>query len=48
VAIGGLAAQAAVASVIAGATSREQVERNVAAGAWQPSLDDLDELDAIA
>ena len=48
VAIGGLAAQPAVASVIAGATSREQVERNVAAGNWQPTPDDLSELDEIA
>jgi aryl-alcohol dehydrogenase-like predicted oxidoreductase len=47
VAIGGLAAQPAVASVIAGATSREQVERNVAAGNWEPTLEDLAELDAI-
>lgn len=47
VAIGGLAAQPAVASVIAGATSREQVERNVAAGEWQPAIEDLAELDAI-
>jgi aryl-alcohol dehydrogenase-like predicted oxidoreductase len=47
VAIGGLAAKPAVASVIAGATSREQVERNVAAGNWQPSDDDLGELDEI-
>jgi aryl-alcohol dehydrogenase-like predicted oxidoreductase len=45
VAIGGLAAQPAVSSVIAGATSREQVERNVAAGNWQPTLQDLAELD---
>jgi len=44
VAIGGLAAQPAVASVIAGATSREQVVRNVAAGNWHPTADDLDEL----
>ncbi|HEY7010217.1 MAG TPA: aldo/keto reductase, partial [Jatrophihabitantaceae bacterium] len=44
VAIGGLAAQPAVASVIAGATSRDQVARNVAAGAWQPSDTDLAEL----
>jgi aryl-alcohol dehydrogenase-like predicted oxidoreductase len=29
-----------VASVIAGATSREQVERNVAAGEWRPSAED--------
>ena len=41
VAIGGLAAQPAVASVIAGATSPEQVEANVAAGNWQPSAADL-------
>ncbi|PZS35470.1 MAG: aldo/keto reductase [Pseudonocardiales bacterium] len=47
VAIGGLAAQPAVASVIAGATSRAQVSANVAAGAWQPSLDDLAELDEL-
>jgi aryl-alcohol dehydrogenase-like predicted oxidoreductase len=47
IAIGGLAAQPAVASVIAGATSREQVRKNVAAGAWQPTLDDLAELDEI-
>jgi aryl-alcohol dehydrogenase-like predicted oxidoreductase len=47
VAIGGLAAQPVVASVIAGATSREQVERNVAAGQWQPNLEDLAELDEI-
>ncbi|MDT4996083.1 MAG: hypothetical protein QOD45_151 [Pseudonocardiales bacterium] len=41
VAIGGLAAQPAVASVIAGATTPEQVKANVAAGAWQPSAADL-------
>ena len=48
VAIGGLAAQPAVASVIAGATSPEQVKANVAAGAWRPSADDLAALDAVA
>jgi aryl-alcohol dehydrogenase-like predicted oxidoreductase len=48
VAIGGLAAQPAVASVIAGATSPDQVKANVAAGAWRPSADDLAALDAIA
>ena len=37
VAIGGLAAMPAVASVIAGATKPEQVRANVAAGAWVPS-----------
>ncbi|MDP9116079.1 MAG: aldo/keto reductase, partial [Actinomycetota bacterium] len=47
VAIGGLAAQPEVASVIAGATSREQVRQNVAAGSWQPALDDLAELDEL-
>jgi aryl-alcohol dehydrogenase-like predicted oxidoreductase len=48
VAIGGLAAQPAVASVIAGATSREQVERNVAAGSWAPSAADLVTLDELS
>jgi aryl-alcohol dehydrogenase-like predicted oxidoreductase len=47
VAIGGLAAQPAVASVIAGATSPEQVARNVAAGLWQPTLADLATLDEL-
>jgi aryl-alcohol dehydrogenase-like predicted oxidoreductase len=47
VAIGGLAAQPAVSSVIAGATSAEQVRANVAAGNWQPGLDDLAELDDL-
>jgi aryl-alcohol dehydrogenase-like predicted oxidoreductase len=44
VAIGGLAAMPTVGSVIAGATSAEQVKQNVAAGAWVPSGDDLDAL----
>jgi aryl-alcohol dehydrogenase-like predicted oxidoreductase len=48
VAIGGLAAQPAVGSVIAGATSAEQVRANVAAGAWTPSGDDLRALDDTA
>jgi aryl-alcohol dehydrogenase-like predicted oxidoreductase len=47
VAIGGLAAQPAVASVIAGATSADQVRRNVAAGAWQPTAADLAALDEL-
>jgi aryl-alcohol dehydrogenase-like predicted oxidoreductase len=47
VAIGGLAGKPAVASVIAGATTREQVQRNVAAGNWRPNADDLAELDEI-
>ena len=37
VAIGGLLAQPAVASVIAGATKPEQVRANAAAGEWEPS-----------
>jgi aryl-alcohol dehydrogenase-like predicted oxidoreductase len=48
VAIGGLAAQPAVASVIAGATKPEQVRGNVGAVRWQPSEGDLAELDRIA
>jgi aryl-alcohol dehydrogenase-like predicted oxidoreductase len=44
VAVGGLAAMPTVASVIAGATSVEQVRRNVIAGLWVPSGDDLEEL----
>jgi aryl-alcohol dehydrogenase-like predicted oxidoreductase len=47
IAIGGLAAKPTVASVIAGATSREQVVQNVAAGNWHPTPEDLAELDAI-
>lgn len=47
VAIGGLAARPAVASVIAGATSAEQVRANVAAGAWVPGADDVADLDEI-
>jgi aryl-alcohol dehydrogenase-like predicted oxidoreductase len=40
-AVGGLLAQPAVASVIAGATQPEQVRANVQAARWQPSADDL-------
>jgi aryl-alcohol dehydrogenase-like predicted oxidoreductase len=47
VAVGGLAAQPAVASVIAGATRPEQVLANVKAVDWQPTPEDLDALDAI-
>jgi aryl-alcohol dehydrogenase-like predicted oxidoreductase len=47
VAIGGLAGKPAVASVIAGATTPEQVAANVAAGRWVPTPEDLAELDAI-
>jgi aryl-alcohol dehydrogenase-like predicted oxidoreductase len=47
VAIGGLAAQAAVASVIAGSMKPEQTRANVGAVRWQPSEEDLAELDRI-
>jgi aryl-alcohol dehydrogenase-like predicted oxidoreductase len=47
VAIGGLAAKPAVASVIAGATTPDQVAANVAAGAWLPTDTDLAELDRL-
>ena len=47
VAIAGLAAQPAVASVIAGATSGDQVRVNAAALRWEPTEADLVELDEI-
>jgi aryl-alcohol dehydrogenase-like predicted oxidoreductase len=47
VAIGGLAAQPQVASVITGAMTPEQVAANVQAGRWEPSMEDLAELDQI-
>jgi aryl-alcohol dehydrogenase-like predicted oxidoreductase len=47
VAIGGLAAQPQVASVIAGATTVGQVRANAAAGRWAPTAEDLDEIDRI-
>jgi aryl-alcohol dehydrogenase-like predicted oxidoreductase len=47
-AIGGLAAQPAVASVIAGARRPEQVVANIAAGAWQPTLEQLAAIDEVA
>ena len=47
VAIGGLAAQPAVTSVIAGATTADQVTRNARAAGWQPTAADLAELDEI-
>jgi aryl-alcohol dehydrogenase-like predicted oxidoreductase len=46
-AIGGLAAQPMVASVIAGATTAEQVAANAAAGLWQPEPEVLAALDEI-
>jgi aryl-alcohol dehydrogenase-like predicted oxidoreductase len=47
VAIAGLAAQPAIASVIAGATKPEQVRANAKAGEWEPSADDLAALNEI-
>jgi aryl-alcohol dehydrogenase-like predicted oxidoreductase len=47
IAIGGLAAKPTVASVIAGATSAEQVQMNAGAISWQPTAEDLAELDAL-
>jgi aryl-alcohol dehydrogenase-like predicted oxidoreductase len=46
-AIGGLAAKPAVASVIAGATRPEQVRANAAAAAWRPSAEQLDALSEV-
>jgi aryl-alcohol dehydrogenase-like predicted oxidoreductase len=46
-AMGGLAAQRAVASVIAGATTPEQVNANAAAGLWEPTAADLARIDDI-
>lgn len=47
VAIGWLAAQPSTGSVIAGATKPEQITANAAAGEWQPSLEELTEIDAL-
>ena len=46
-AIGGLAAIPGCGSVIAGATSPEQVKANAAAGDWIPSAAQLAELDTF-
>jgi aryl-alcohol dehydrogenase-like predicted oxidoreductase len=43
-AIGALAAQPGVVSVISGATTPEQVRANVGAAGWTPTPDDLEEL----
>jgi aryl-alcohol dehydrogenase-like predicted oxidoreductase len=48
IAIGGLAAQPGCASVIAGATSAEQILANAAAGEWEPTREELAELDKIS
>jgi aryl-alcohol dehydrogenase-like predicted oxidoreductase len=47
VAIGGLVAMPYIGSVIAGATSAEQVTMNAKAGEWRPSAEDRHELDAL-
>ncbi|MCC9197783.1 aldo/keto reductase [Arthrobacter sp. zg-Y820] len=47
VAFSWLAAQPAVSSVIAGATTVEQVQQNAEAASWEPSEKDLEELDRI-
>lgn len=47
VAIAGLAARPAVASVIAGATTAEQIQANAAAGTWQLTADDAAKLDSL-
>jgi aryl-alcohol dehydrogenase-like predicted oxidoreductase len=47
VAVGGLLAMPAVTSVIAGATTAEQVRANVAAGAWEPGEADVEALRAL-
>lgn len=46
--IGWLAAQPAVASVIAGVTRPDQLEQNAAAGNWQPTPEQLAEIAACA
>jgi len=48
ISIGALAAQPTVGSVIAGATTPEQVQANAAAGSWEPTEADLAAIDAIA
>jgi aryl-alcohol dehydrogenase-like predicted oxidoreductase len=47
VAVGGLAAQPGCSSVIAGATSPEQVKANAAASGWVPSAEELAGLDRV-
>lgn len=45
--IGWLLAQPGLSSVIAGATTAEQVQQNAAAASWVPSADDVAEISAI-
>jgi aryl-alcohol dehydrogenase-like predicted oxidoreductase len=46
-AIGGLAARPGVSSVIAGATTAEQIRANVAAGSWVPSPQETQQLEQL-
>lgn len=48
IAISGLAAQPMVGSVIAGATSGDQVRANAQAGDWEPTDEELEEIDRLA
>jgi aryl-alcohol dehydrogenase-like predicted oxidoreductase len=47
VALGGLASRPTVASVIAGATTPEQIAANVHAGLWTPTKEDLEALELV-
>jgi aryl-alcohol dehydrogenase-like predicted oxidoreductase len=47
IAFGALAAQPGCSSVIAGATSADQVKANAAAGEWEPSPEQLEAIDKI-
>ena len=47
VAIGGLLAQPAISSVIAGSTKPEQVRANVEAANWEATPEDLAELNSL-
>ena len=47
IAIGGLAAQPGCGSVIAGAMSPEQIKANADAGAWEPTAQEVAEIDAL-
>jgi aryl-alcohol dehydrogenase-like predicted oxidoreductase len=47
IAVGALAAQPGCSSVIAGATSPEQVKANAAAGRWEPTTEQLAAIDEI-
>jgi aryl-alcohol dehydrogenase-like predicted oxidoreductase len=47
IAVGALAAQPGCSSVIAGATSPDQVKANAAAGEWIPTEDQLEAIDKI-